>query len=109
MDNKISRIQELLKKNIFISTEQRKRIEMEMTSLDEGRLDELISILERAEESEKKVIMDAQNANPNFMNELNEAVGKEIRKDLIEKEEIERHDEAAELSDLEEELNSLFE
>ncbi len=102
-------LRNLVAKSILLSPETRSLIEEKLETLSEDQKSQLESMLVSAQEKQDQFMKQAFEADPELLKKIQDHLHKAILASIKEKEEVSRGEEAKTLSDLEEELDNLFE
>ena len=108
MKKTLVRVQSLLKSLVIISPEIRKKLLSQCESFSTEKLEILLSFLVEAEQNQKTLLWKSSNENPQFFADLKRKGSQLKQEDTRAKEGEEHKEEQKQLTDLEAELENLF-
>lgn len=108
MQEKINRIRELLDRQLFVLEAKKKEVLNSLGNLSENKINKLLTLLEKGDEAQAKVLTGIIKKNPNFLSEVNGILTHEVMGEIHDKErEYFENSEKNVLASLEDEISHL--
>ncbi len=102
-------LRDLVKKSLLLSDETRETILSQLETLDEDQKNDLESLLLDAQEKQNELLVETLQANPELLTQIKKRLRDASFARIKEQENSTKKEEEQTLSDLEDELNNLFE
>jgi hypothetical protein len=108
MNQKITEIQKLLRRNLFLSEDKKKAVLKKLKSSADEAILKVLTVLQNADQIQNKLLQKAAKKNPDFLKDIQRTISGQKKIQIHEDEAEDRAHESDELSALEEEFENIF-